>query len=546
MPDIGFFDLLRQEGVWGPRVHRVLGMTIAAGLMIGLAMTLVNYVAGQPQQGATVLNVALFVVLTIVYIVSRQYSVIETSELLEGILAKVRERIMLKVRKVDLGAIEALGRKRIAETLSHDCFVISEAGPTLVRGTSSAVTLVFAGVYVATLSLLAFGLVCALVICAIVFYRRSQVQSRDIFLRSRAKDDAFFAAVNHFLQGFREVKVNYWKGDELFHTRILADSRSSRRLKVLSIRHFTRGINTSSLSFLVLMGLVIFALPSFGVDKNVVQSVTYIILFINAPIDTLVLALPELLKANVAVANLRRVEAELDQAVSAGEEAPPSGAAPDFQRIELDEVVFSYVDRDRNKSFTVGPLSMSLNKGEILFVSGGNGSGKSTLLRLVLFLQSQAGGTVRWDGTVVGRDNAADYRLLFSPIFYDFHLFDRLYGLKGVAQADIDALLVSMEIDHKVSVRNGIFSTLDLSSGQRRRLALIVALLEDKPILMFDEWAADQDPAFRRHFYETILPGLKAKGKTVIAVTHDERYYSIADRVLHMEEGVFADGGDRR
>jgi putative ATP-binding cassette transporter len=546
MPDLAFFDLLRREGVWGPRLYRVLGMTILAGLVIGLAMTMVNYVAGQPQKGATILNVALFLGLTVVFILSRQYSVIETAELLESILTNVRERIMAKVRKADLGTIERVGRRRIANNMSHDCFVISEAGPVLVRGVSAAVTLLFAAVYIATLSLLAFGLVCLLVVCAIVFYRFSQENSRKIFLRSRAKDDAFFGAVNHFLQGFREVKVNYWKGEDLFRNHILADSRNSRRLKVLSIRHFTLGVNTASLSFLALMGLVIFALPSFGVDQKVVQSVTYIILFINAPIDTLVLAMPELLKANVAIANLRNVEAELNTAIDEGEEAAPSGVVPAFEKLELANVLFNYVDRDSKKTFTVGPLGMTVNRGEILFVSGGNGSGKSTLLQLLLFLHSPAEGTVRWDGAVVAKENAADYRLLFSPIFADFHLFDRLYGLKDAPQDRVNSLLAMMQLDHKVSVIKGAFSTLDLSSGQRRRLALIVALLEDKPILIFDEWAADQDPAFRRFFYESILPGLKANGKTVIAVTHDERYYAAADRVLHMEDGVFAEGGGRQ
>lgn len=543
MPDLGFFDLLKREGAWGPRVHRVIALTVVAGLVIGLAMAMVNYVAAQPQKGATILNVGLFLALTAVYIVSRQYSVIETAELLEGILATVRERIMGKIRKADLDTIDRLGRSRISAGLSHDCFVISEAGPTLVRGVSAAVTLIFAGIYVATLSLLAFAMVCALVVCAIVFYRISQEYSRGIFLKSREREGAFFAAVNHFLNGFREVKINYWKGEDLFRNRILTDSRTSRRLKVLSIRHFTQGLNTASLSFLVLMGLVIFALPSFGVDQKVVQSVTYIILFINAPIDTLVLALPELVKANVAVSNLRAMEEELDAALRTDEENFPSSKNIEFETISLENVQYNYVDRDSRKTFTVGPLSMQVRRGEILFISGGNGSGKSTLLRLLMRLHPGAEGSVQWDGVEVNQSNAADYRLLFSPIFSDFHLFDRLYGLEGVPQARIDELLVLMKLDHKVSVTRSTFSTLDLSSGQRRRLALIVALLEDKPILVFDEWAADQDPAFRRFFYESILPDLKARGRTVIAVTHDERYYSAADRVLHMEEGRFAEGG---
>ena len=53
----------------------------------------------------------------------------------------------------------------------------------------------------------------------------------------------------------------------------------------------------------------------------------------------------------------------------------------------------------------------------------------------------------------------------------------------------------------------------------------------------FDEWAADQDPEFRRYFYDVLLPGLKAEGRTLIVVTHDDRYFHVADQVVFMEEG---------
>ena len=88
-----------------------------------------------------------------------------------------------------------------------------------------------------------------------------------------------------------------------------------------------------------------------------------------------------------------------------------------------------------------------------------------------------------------------------------------------------------------MSYADGRFSTLDLSTGQRKRLAMVAALLDDKPIYIFDEWAADQDPGFRRYFYEGLLGELKARGKTVLAVTHDDRYFGVADRVVKRGEG---------
>ena len=130
---------------------------------------------------------------------------------------------------------------------------------------------------------------------------------------------------------------------------------------------------------------------------------------------------------------------------------------------------------------------------------------------------------------------------MFSTVFTQFHLFDRLYGLDGVADEEIMAILESLQIADKTRVENGRFTNLELSTGQRKRLALAICLLEDRDILVFDEWAADQDPHFRRHFYEVVLPELKARGKTIIAATHDDRFWHLADRVIRMEYGVATD-----
>jgi putative ATP-binding cassette transporter len=148
-------------------------------------------------------------------------------------------------------------------------------------------------------------------------------------------------------------------------------------------------------------------------------------------------------------------------------------------------------------------------------------------------------GTISLDRTLVTPETAAWYRSHFSTVFTDYHLFDRLYGLQHVPPEEVNALLRLMQIDHKTSYTEGRFTTQDLSGGQRKRLALIVALLEDRPILVLDEWAADQDPPFRRFFYEQVLKDLKARGKTIIAVTHDDKYFNVADHVVKMEYGKF-------
>ena len=84
------------------------------------------------------------------------------------------------------------------------------------------------------------------------------------------------------------------------------------------------------------------------------------------------------------------------------------------------------------------------------------------------------------------------------------------------------------------------FSTTHLSHGQRQRLALLGAYLEDRPIYVFDEWAANQEPQFRNIFYRQILPELKARGKLAVVISHDDRYFDVADRLIRLTSGVLA------
>jgi putative ATP-binding cassette transporter len=213
-----------------------------------------------------------------------------------------------------------------------------------------------------------------------------------------------------------------------------------------------------------------------------------------------------------------------------------------MHRIEMRGAVYAYLDPDGRPLFTVGPCDLTLRAGETIFVVGGNGSGKSTLLRVLTWLYAPKAGVILWDGQPVDRSNVADYRNLFGAVFADFHLFDRLYGSPHVDPLEARALLETMGIAGKTAFRDGGFTNRDLSTGQRKRLAFVAALLEDRPVYVLDELGADQDSDFRRRFYEELLPWLKQRGKTLVVVSHDERYFHVADRVLTMEDGRFVEG----
>ena len=241
--------------------------------------------------------------------------------------------------------------------------------------------------------------------------------------------------------------------------------------------------------------------------------------------------------SNAAVENIERLEETLDRSLSArAKQVTRVRTLQSFREISLEKVKFSYQD-ESGATFTVGPIDFTIVPGEVVFIAGGNGSGKSTFLKLFTGLYFPQEGSIRLDGALVNADSCDRYRSLFATVFTDFHLFDRLYGLYDLPDEEVERRLDLIEMRGKTGVVDSAFTTLELSGGQRKRLALMVSMLEDRPVYVFDEVAADQDPPFRRKFYKEILPLLQRSGKTVVVVTHDDRYFEEADRLLKMDEG---------
>lgn len=210
-----------------------------------------------------------------------------------------------------------------------------------------------------------------------------------------------------------------------------------------------------------------------------------------------------------------------------GHQGPPQDRLSTHHRPELSE-----------QGFHLGPLSLSLVPGQITYLIGGNGSGKSTVAKLISGLYVPDSGSVLLNGELINDDNREWYRQHFSAIFSDFYLFDRCLKIdRGNLDREVETYLRQLKLDHKVKIHQGVLSTTQLSQGQRKRLALLTAYLEDRPVYIFDEWAADQEPAFRELFYTQILNSLKARGKTVLVITHDDRYFHLADQLLKLDYG---------
>ena len=262
-----------------------------------------------------------------------------------------------------------------------------------------------------------------------------------------------------------------------------------------------------------------------------------VLLFAVSSLDAVLTWVPTLAKGAVALEGMRGRAAALSEGVDEGA-APVTGAFAAWDRISYEGIHHTYPG-PRNERFVLGPLDFTLERGEVVLISGPNGSGKTTLAKLVTGLYLPEEGRIAVDGTPVDEVHLAEFRSLFSAIYADFQVFETLVGLPGAGDADrVQHYLERLQLADRVRLRpDGTWSTTKLSTGQRKRLALVCVLLEDRDICLFDEWAADQDPVFKEVFYRELLPELKQRGKTVVAITHDDRYFGAGDRLLRIENG---------
>jgi len=534
-------EFIDQEADY-PRTRLII-FSIVSGIANGLLLAIINHGAGEVSSFAAsgsiqVNSLAMFTVMLALFIYTKKYSLDHAAVLVEEVLCKVRLRITDKIRHTELKFIENTGYSDIYNCLSQDTVQISQSAPVVFASIQAAIMLFFSMMYVAWLTPEGFLLTTgAIILGGWVFVLKRDGIVRD-WDSATKKEVLFFDALHHSLAGFKEIKLNRTKSRDLFaHQGEIANN--VKKLKSRAAVNAVFVMMFSEVFFYILIATVLFVWPFFEVvDPAIIIKLIATILFIMGPLDLLFGSLPLFIKADVAVNNLRTLEGRVNTA-SKGEQI---GELANFSPLKFDQICFhdvhfEYTDAEGIAQFKVGPINFDLKNGEIVFIVGGNGSGKSTLLKLLTGLYYPLRGRIDINDESLDQDLYPDYRDLFSIIFTDFHLFDRLYGIEKVDEAQVKLLLKKMGMAEKTKFKNGAYTNTNLSTGQRKRLAYISALLEDKQIYIFDELAADQDPEFRKRFYEELLPELRSQGKTIIAVTHDDKYFATADRVLKMDEG---------
>jgi putative ATP-binding cassette transporter len=351
----------------------------------------------------------------------------------------------------------------------------------------------------------------------------------------RETEDKLYHDYQTVLEGRKELTLNRERAEHIFNNLYVPDAKEYRHHIIRADTYHLSAVNWSNIMMLGAIGLVFWMANGLGwADTAVAATYSLTLLFLRTPLLSAVGALPTLLSAQVAFNKLNQFSLAPYRA-----EFPKPEAHPHWQTLELRDVAFQYQDN----TFAVGPISLTLKRGELVFLIGGNGSGKSTLAMLLTGLYQPVSGQILLDGQPLAVEKPEDYRKLFSAVFTDVWLFDQLLGPEGQqAKPELIAKwLGHLKMGHKLQMENGKILDLKLSKGQKKRVALLLALAEERDIVLLDEWAADQDPHFRREFYQVLLPLMQEMGKTIFAISHDDHYFIHADRLLEMRNGKLSE-----
>lgn len=467
-----------------------------------------------------------------------------TSELL---LAKLGQEAMYRLRQnfcqqilgTPLVHLERLGASRLLTVLTDDIQNIITALNLLPMMCISSAIVIGCLVYMAVLSLKLFASVLIALVVGIAAYQIPIMRVRRIFDKARSNAGAIVDDFRILIQGIKELKIHRQRREAFMQMQLQINASSFQVNNVAALRLYSIAATSGQAIVFIVVGIYLFILPTMEhLANGVLTGYILTLLYIGSPLQMIMNNMPQFNRAHVALRTVRDLGFRL--AEEKQEERPDPGACADqWQRLDLKSVTHSYIGEQDADMFVLGPIDVTIETGELVFITGGNGSGKTTLIKLIAGLYVPGEGCIEVDGRKLQSKDLEWYRQHFSVVFADFCLFQQLLGIGGNdVQERAEEYLKQLRLAQKVSVREGRLSTItELSQGQRKRLALLTAYLENRQIYIFDEWAADQDIYFRELFYMHLLPELKAKGKTVLVISHDDRYYEVADRIIKLDEG---------
>lgn len=520
-------------GTWG--LIKNISLGIISGLSSFMFIQNVNRVLAQMLSGDysnVVQNSALFFAIILIFIWTRRtlsYTIIKLSQSLFWDLRKQILSILLKANYDQVAA----KKNDINTAIVNDINALTQASWFAIDFFSAVVLALSCLAYLATISIVLFIITLATVLTGITVYSLNAQENAARFKVALELENKFLMNFNAMLNGFKEIFLAPLKGWAIYRDNIepVANMSYTRNTKA----HFGMLNNqiTGQILFYTLISLVLLYFSrALNLAPNQTMGFVFTLLYLLGSIVTIMSLISIFMNASVAYNHIIELRNSLDAINLPAEKHLQKQY---FKRLTINNLEFHY--RELNQGFSIGPIDLIVEKGDIIFIYGGNGSGKTTFVHCLLGLHDPTAGQISMNGLLITKQNFPEYKAIFSVIFSDFYLFEELFGIDHVDEAKWNYYLSLFEIDNKVKLKGRRFSTIDLSTAQRKRLALIASLLEEKPVLILDEWAADQDPYFRKKFYLEIIPLLKKDGITVIAITHDDRFYHVADKLYRMDEG---------
>lgn len=508
-------------------------LATATGLISGFGSAALISLINASVNGFSLTLLLWYFFLVLVVLVASIFSQILLIKLSQDIIYNLRLRLSEGILASPLQHLESLGSSKLLATLTEDIKTLSNTAIMFPYAIIDITIIVGCLAYLSWLSATMFLVVAVVIFGSIISVNYVMARARRELTLAREEEDKLYKHFRSIIDGIKELKLHWQRRQEFLTEELQASAETSRSLNNQAFTTFAISGSYGQLLFFIAVGVLLLIMQNFGTENQSAYLLT--LAYLMLPFQNLLQRLPLLFKADVA---LRKIET-MSLAIASQTEPsiPPQPTLSHWRSLRLKGIAHRYYV-EGEKGFLLGPLDLEIRFGEILFIIGGNGSGKSTLAKLITGLYVPDKGEIWLDGVLITSENLDWYRQYFTAIFSDYCLFERLLG---IARADIESqsqkYLQALALEGKVHLHGNRLSTLALSQGQRKRLALLTALLEDRPIYLFDEWAADQDPYFKEIFYKEFLPELKAQGKTIIAITHDNRYFNIADRVIKLEYG---------
>jgi putative pyoverdin transport system ATP-binding/permease protein len=526
-------------------LFRLSKTTLCAALLVGVLsgvgsaalMAVVNRRLSAPAAPTAALAWG-FAALVFFVLATNLASRLLLNRLAERATHEMRLHLCGRILDAPLRRLEEAGPHNFLAVLIQEVNSVASAMLTLPVFCINLTIVAGCMIYLGWLSPVVLGVLVVFMVLAVTGVQL--IQRRGLHSLERARRE-WARLVEHFralAEGTKELKLHRGRREAFVRDCVTATADAYRRHDHAAKTTYAFSSSWSHVLYFVFIGAILFALPGLrDVDLATLSGFTLVALYVRTPLTVMLDAYPLFKRADAALEQVRGLAPAL---AGGGEGEEAAGEPVAFrERIDLIGVTYAFEAEHDEGRFVLGPIEVSIYPGELVFVVGGNGSGKTTLAKLLTGLYAPSSGEVALDGVAVTDATRDRYRQLFSAVFSDFHLFEQLGGIGPDAALESRArdYLTKLRLEQKVTVKGGRLSTTRLSRGQRKRLALLVACLEDRPVCVLDEWAADQDHAFREIFYRELLEELRARGKTVIVVTHDERYYALADRIIKLDEG---------